>query len=133
MTTIDGTPGRRGERGFTLIELLVTVAIIGILAAIAVVLYQNMLTRARIAAAQADTRVIASAVSVYAGHMTGLPSTLSLLTASSSNSLGQTASAFLGAIPRPPLGWSAVYTYVTGADGNFTVSATGGGTTARVP
>ena len=133
MTIIDGTPDRRDERGFTLIELLVTVAIIGILAAIAIVLYQNMLARARIAAAQADTRVIASAVSVYSSHMTGLPSTLSLLTASSSNSLGQTANAFLGAIPRPPLGWSAVYTYVTGADGNFTVSATGDGTTARVP
>ena len=48
-------------------------AIIGILAAIAVPLYANVQARARIAKAQADTRAIASAVSIYSALCGALP------------------------------------------------------------
>jgi hypothetical protein len=38
----------------------------------------------------------------------------------------------MAAIPAPPSGW-ATYTYATGTDGTFTISATGDSATARVP
>jgi hypothetical protein len=70
---------------------------------------------------------------MWAAQMGNIPSTISLVTVSSSNAQGQTSGAFLAAIPATPSGWSASYTYTSAADGTFTISATGDGTTARVP
>ena len=123
----------RAERGFTLVELMVVVAVIGVLSTIAIPLYVNVQARGRVAKAQADSRTLASAVSVYGAHMGGIPSALSQLTTVATNAQGHRAGPFVGAVPTPPGGWAA-YTYAPNASaGTYTITSSGDGTSVTQP
>ena len=125
-----------GQGGFTLIELLIVVAVISIVAGLAVPLYANEEARARIAKAQADTRTLACAVSLYAAHMGTLPVSLALLSTAAVNGRNETAGPFMAWIPAPPPEGSpawGTYTYTWSTAGTFSITASGDGTTITVP
>ncbi|HEY7206504.1 MAG TPA: prepilin-type N-terminal cleavage/methylation domain-containing protein [Methylomirabilota bacterium] len=125
--------GKRHERGFTLVELMVVVAVIGVLATLAIPLYTNVQARGRLAKAQADSRTLASAISVYGTHMGHIPTALTQLTVVATNAQGLRAGPFVASVPLAPGGWAA-YTYTPNtAAGTFTITTSGDGTTVSIP
>ena len=66
----------KNQKGFTLLEIMVTMAIVGILAAIAIPIYNNYITKTRIADALTHGRVYAGKVTIDKEDVVEAPSDL---------------------------------------------------------
>ena len=74
---------KSAKRGFTLIELMIVVAIIGILAAIAIPKFAELIRKSNEGASKGNLGSIRSALSIYYGDMEGqYPGNLNALTIS---------------------------------------------------
>ena len=62
----------KNQKGFTLVELMIVVAIIGILAAIAIPKFADMLEKSREGATKGNLSSIKSAVSIFYGDQQGV-------------------------------------------------------------
>lgn len=132
----------RRSAGFTLIELLITVAIIGILVAIAVVNYRAAIDRARQRRSMADMRGIATAVETYAADFDRyppaaaftLPAGLSLPTSTLEIAAPYLQPTYMRKVPVVD-GWNSWFLYGTTADRtDYALRSTGvGGTPETSP
>lgn len=77
---------RRVQSGFTIIELLVVIVVIGILAAITIVSYNGITTRANTASAQSAAQSVIQKVEIYNAERGNYPYATSDLTGDPSSS-----------------------------------------------
>lgn len=76
---LTGKSFKKAQNGFTLIELMITVAIVGILAAVAIPAYQDYTIRAQVSETFELMGGIKTAVSEYYANTGEFPATLSVL------------------------------------------------------
>jgi type II secretory pathway pseudopilin PulG len=119
---------RRNQRRRILIGLVLVI----LLAVAAWPWYGNMVARARMTKARADTHALARAVNLYRSHTDQLPTALEDLTLPVTNRRGETLTAVFHILPMAPAGFTP-YRYERRADGTFAITTAGGGVHLKVP
>ncbi len=125
---------RSRSRGFTIVELLIVITVIGILAAIVIVAYNGIQTRARDSRRQDDVQVITQALELYytdnnqyptAGGSAVMGASWSTTADASWQNLVTALKPYLGSVPADPISTAGVslltatgfnYAYRTGAN-----------------
>lgn len=64
----------RSNKGFTLVEMVIVLAIIGVIAALAIPIYGNIMEKANQTADEANIKTVETAVAVYQAENGALPS-----------------------------------------------------------
>jgi len=83
---LNNIKSRKLDGGFTIVELLVVIVVIGILAAITVVSYTGITTKANTAANKQDANsVVSSALAYYADNNSVFPTTLTVAAFNTNN------------------------------------------------
>lgn len=120
---------RSMQRGFTLIELMVTVAIVGILAAIAYPSYQNYMIKGRRASAQAHLMDIAQRQQQYLLDVRGYAADLTTLNITTPSNVSTNYTITIATPAGPPPTFTITATPIAGTpqatDGPLSINNTG--------
>lgn len=120
---------RSMQRGFTLIELMVTVAIVGILAAIAYPSYQNYMIKSRRASAQAHLMDIAQRQQQYLLDVRGYAADLATLNVTTPSNVSTNYTITIATPAGPPPTFTITATPIAGTpqatDGPLSINNTG--------
>ncbi len=116
------------KRGFTLVELMITIVIVGVLATVAIPLYQANVKRAKASEADATMGSIRTALRVYYAENTAYPIEASYVAVHTmSGTIDMDSTDMVGKyFPSP------AYTYISTAGTDYTLRATGSGQSAGI-
>jgi len=118
---------KQGQKGFTIVELLIVIVVIGILAAITVVAYSGITSRARTTKAQTAAANVQKVAEAYNADNGYYPSTIANFTAGSLSTKLPSGLTILGVTPSSANGESAVWYQSCGATATPAATAVTGG------
>ncbi len=91
---------KKNQKGFTLVELMIVVAIIGILAAVAIPKFADMLEKSREGATKGNLSAIVSGISLYVGDQQGQNPPALLDTQTATVTVAGVVTSFPGFLPQ---------------------------------